>query len=99
MGSFHTSLELDSGEEVEVYVEFDYSPIIPARTSCLPEDATPAEGGEVSIDKIVNVETGEEIDQATLSNKDLNWLKEKIVTNLEDFAEEERLNAKWPEEL
>ena len=99
MGSFHTSLELDSGEEVEVCVEFDYSPIIPAHISCLPEDATPTEGGEVSIDKIINVETGEEIDQAMLSNKDLDWLKERIMTNLENFAEEERLNAKYPEML
>ena len=99
MGSFHTSLELDSGEEVEVYVEFDYSPIIPAKTSRLPENAIPAEGGEVSITAIRGIKTIFYIVPSKLSSKELSWLEEKARECVEETEEEERLNAKWPEEL
>lgn len=50
MPNFNTRIELDSGEEIEIEVEFDYSPLMPEHVNCLPEDAYPAEGGE--IDKI-----------------------------------------------
>ena len=83
MSSFDTLLELPSGEEVEVTVEFDYSPIIPARTSCLPEDATPQEGGECSINEVVIKETGEYLDLSTLSVGTESWLEEKASEHIE----------------
>ncbi len=83
MASFNTLIELPTGEEIEVCVEFDYSPVIPARVNCLPEDATPEEGGECSINEVVNVETGDYIDLSTLSIKDNEWLEEKAKENVE----------------
>jgi hypothetical protein len=88
MTSFNTLIVLPSGEEVEVCVEFDYTPIIPAKTSCLPEDSTPAEGGEVWIDKLILVETGESLDQTNLSFKELEWIEKKAKENIEKAEEE-----------
>jgi hypothetical protein len=37
------------GEELEINVEFDATPIVPAQLYGLPENCYPAEGGEVEI--------------------------------------------------
>lgn len=43
------SFTMPFGEDNELYIEADVSPIVPAYTSGLPEDCYPAEGGEVEV--------------------------------------------------
>ena len=49
MSDFYNTTIERGGKEVEVAVQYDYTPYQEAKVRCLPEDATPAEPEDVSI--------------------------------------------------
>ena len=40
-------------EEIQVSVEYSFTPELPAKINCLPEDAHPAEAAEIEIESVV----------------------------------------------
>lgn len=55
--NFDMDLTIDD-TEIEANVSLRYSPPAPARVNCLPEDAAPAEDGEI---EILDITTDEKI--------------------------------------
>ncbi len=70
--------------DVDLKVEFEYEPIIPAKTSGPPENCHPEEGGEVEINEVYL--EGWDV-TALLSDKVQELIKKEIKEKLSDLDE------------
>jgi hypothetical protein len=79
-GHFDKWTTIERGdEELEINVEFDATPYIPAKTYGLPENCYPAEGGEIEITAVFH--NGIALDPPLTEDEEdkiISWLAENM---------------------